>query len=93
MAQILFPLFDSTGGRPHDHIVIVPIDNARAAGIEDLLGAARALDVPACSAGSPAEGLVLARELTPQGGLIVATGSVYLVGAVREAALMLEPRA
>jgi dihydrofolate synthase/folylpolyglutamate synthase len=87
MAQILFPLFDSTGGRPGDHIVVVPIDNARATSVEDLLGAARALDVPACTAGSAAEGLALARELTPVGGLIVETGSVYLVGAVREAAL------
>jgi dihydrofolate synthase/folylpolyglutamate synthase len=90
MAQILFPLFDSTGGRPGDHIVVVPIDNARAASVEDLLGAARALDVPACAARSAAEGLTVARELTPAGGLgglIVATGSVYLVGAVREAAL------
>jgi len=87
MAQILFPLFDSLGGRPGDHIVVVPIDNARATSVEDLLGAARALDVPACAAGSAAEGLALARELTPAGGLIVATGSVYLVGAVREAAL------
>jgi len=87
MAQILFPLFDSTGGRPNDHVVFVPIDNARATSVEDLLGAARALDVPACTAGSAAEGLALARELTPARGLIVATGSVYLVGAVREAAL------
>jgi dihydrofolate synthase/folylpolyglutamate synthase len=58
--------------------------------VEDLLGAARALDVPACAARSAAEGLTVARELTPAGGLgglIVATGSVYLVGAVREAAL------
>jgi hypothetical protein len=29
----------------------------------------------------------LARRLTPDGGLIVATGSIYLVGAVREAVL------
>jgi dihydrofolate synthase/folylpolyglutamate synthase len=87
MAQILFPLFDSTGGRPRDHIVVVPIDNARAASVEDLLGAARVLDVPASAAGSAAAGLALARELTPAGGLIVATGSVYMVGAVREAAL------
>ena len=87
MAQILFALFDSTGGRPGDHIVVVPIDNPRAASVEDLLGVARKLDVPACAARSAAEGLALARDLTPVGGLIVATGSVYLVGAVREAAL------
>jgi dihydrofolate synthase/folylpolyglutamate synthase len=87
MAQILFPLFDSAGGRPGDHIVFAPIDNARAASVEDLLGAARALDVPSWAAGDPAEALAIARSLTPAGGLIIATGSVYLVGAVREAAL------
>jgi dihydrofolate synthase/folylpolyglutamate synthase len=91
MAQILFPLFDNAGERPGDHIVLVPIENARAASVDDLLGAARALEVPACVAGSAAEGLALARQLTPACGLIVATGSVYLVGAVREAALKVEP--
>jgi dihydrofolate synthase/folylpolyglutamate synthase len=87
MAQILFPLFDSTNGRPGDHVVLAPIDNARSASAEDLLGAALALEVPACVAANPAEALALARSLTPVGGLILATGSVYLVGAVREAAL------
>ena len=87
MAQILFPLFDSTGGRPKDHIVFAPIDNARAASVEALMGAAAALDVPAFAASDPSAALALARSLTPVGGLIIATGSVYLVGAVREAAL------
>ncbi len=87
MAQILFPLFDSTGGRPHDHIVLTPIDSPRAAGLEELLAAARALDVPAHAAQDPAHALALARELTPAGGLVIATGSVYLIGTVREAAL------
>ena len=84
MAQILFPLFDSTSGRPQDHIVLAPIDNARAASLAELLAAARAMDVPAQAAGSAAEALAIAREVTPAGGLIVATGSIYLVGALRE---------
>jgi dihydrofolate synthase/folylpolyglutamate synthase len=84
MARILFPLFDSTGGRPLDHIVFAPIHNLRAASMEDLLRAARALDIPASAAESAAEALNLARELTPEGGLILATGSIYLVGALRE---------
>jgi dihydrofolate synthase/folylpolyglutamate synthase len=87
MAQILFPLFDSTGGRPQDHIVLTPIDNPRAASLIDLEAAARSLDVPAQSTHSPADALALARSLTPSGGLILATGSVYLVGALREIAL------
>jgi dihydrofolate synthase/folylpolyglutamate synthase len=87
MARILFPLFDSTGGRPRDHIVFAPIANARAASVEEMLGAARAMDVPAHASNDVAEALALARELTPAGGLIVATGSIYLVGAVRELAM------
>jgi dihydrofolate synthase / folylpolyglutamate synthase len=87
MAQILFPLFDSTGGRPHDHIVLAPIANPRAASVDELLAAAQSLDIPATAAASPAEALALARSLTPTGGLILATGSIYLVGALREAVL------
>jgi dihydrofolate synthase/folylpolyglutamate synthase len=89
MARILFPLFDPNGGRPFDHIVFAPIDNPRAASLEDLLTSARALEIPAHAAGNSSEALVLARSLTPAGGLIVATGSIYLVGAVREAVMEL----
>jgi len=83
MAQILFPLFDSTAGRPQDHIVLAPVDSPRAASLEELLEASRALDVPAHPAANTGEALELAQKLTPAGGLIVATGSVYLVGAIR----------
>jgi dihydrofolate synthase/folylpolyglutamate synthase len=85
MARILFPLFDSTSDRPHDHIIFAPINNPRASTLEDLLAAARALDIPASEADSASEALVLARSLTPANGLILATGSIYLVGALREA--------
>jgi dihydrofolate synthase/folylpolyglutamate synthase len=88
MAQILFPLFDSTGDRPHDHIILAPIDNPRAASLDDLLAAAQRLDVPAHAAHSPAEALALASVLTPANGLVLATGSVYLIGALREIAAL-----
>ena len=86
MSRILFPLFDSgTGGeRPHDHIVLAPIANPRAAKVEDLLAAAHALDVPAHAAPHLAGALAQARKITPAGGLILVTGSVYLVGAIRD---------
>ena len=87
ISRILFPLFDSTGGRPHDHIVFAPINNPRAAHLDDLLAAARALDVPAHAAATPAEALSLAQSLTPPEGLIIATGSIYLIGALREQVL------
>ena len=96
MAQILFPLFDSTGWPIHraqrdgwgtspiqHHIVLAPVDSPRAASLDELLAAAHDLDVPAQPAANPADALALARRLTPSGGLIVATGSVYLIGAIR----------
>lgn len=83
MSQILFPLFDSSADRQHDHILFAPIDNPRTAGIEDLLAAAHALDIPALSAPDLPAALTLARDLTPPNGLIIATGSVYLVGEIR----------
>ncbi len=89
MSRILFPLFDSglDGQRPNDHIVLAPINNPRAAKIEDLLAAAHALDVPAHAAPHLAGALTEARQITPAGGLIIATGSVYLVGGVRDLAV------
>lgn len=86
MSRILFPLFDSSpdGGRPHDHIVLAPIANPRAAKVENLLDAARALDVPAHVAPHLEGALAQARQITPTDGLIIATGSVYLVGAIRD---------
>jgi dihydrofolate synthase / folylpolyglutamate synthase len=87
MAQIFFPLFDSSPDgsppRPYDHIIFAPIDNPRAAKIEDLLAAAHALDIPAHVAPHLAAALVEARAITPPNGLIIATGSVYLVGEIR----------
>ena len=90
MTQILFPLFDSTSGEPeraHDHIILAPIDNPRAATLEDLLAAAHALDIPAHAAPHIAAALAEARAVTPPDGLIIATGSVYLVGEIRNLAL------
>jgi dihydrofolate synthase/folylpolyglutamate synthase len=86
MSQILFPLFDSSADRPYDHILFAPIDNPRATTTEDLLSAARALDTPAQAAPDLATALELARSITPTNGLIIATGSVYLVGEIRRLA-------
>jgi dihydrofolate synthase / folylpolyglutamate synthase len=87
MSQILFPLFDASGGRPQDHIVLAPIANPRAASVEDLAAAAAALQIPALVAEDLAGALAEARRVTPAGGLIVATGSVYLVGEIRQLAV------
>jgi dihydrofolate synthase/folylpolyglutamate synthase len=54
--------------------------------MENLVAAARALGIPAAQvARDPAAALALARSVTPAGGLIIVTGSIYLVGAVRQA--------
>jgi dihydrofolate synthase / folylpolyglutamate synthase len=75
MAQILFPLFSK--------LVVTGVDSPRSASLEDLLAAARATG----SDGEPAAGAIRAVEralqLTPVNGLVVVTGSVFLVGQVR----------
>jgi dihydrofolate synthase/folylpolyglutamate synthase len=88
ISRILFPLFDSSpdGGRPHDHILLAPIANPRATKVEDLLAAAHVLEIPAHAAPHLAGALAQAQRITPPGGLIIATGSVYLVGAIRDLA-------
>jgi dihydrofolate synthase / folylpolyglutamate synthase len=86
MAQILFPLFDSSSHRPYDHIVFAPIHNPRAATLDSLQQAARALDIPAHTAPDVASALAQARALTPSNGLILATGSIYLIGEIRQLA-------
>jgi dihydrofolate synthase/folylpolyglutamate synthase len=86
MAQVLLPLFDSASGDParaRDHVVLAPIQNPRAASADDLLTAARKLDVPAEGASDLEAALLRAVALTPKDGVIVATGSVFLVGEIR----------
>ena len=90
MARILLPLFDPTSGDPArsgDHILLAPIANPRAATVDRLLAAAHALDIPAHAAPHVAAALEQARALTPPHGLIVATGSIYLIGELRTLAL------
>ena len=96
MSRILFPLFDAPASNLEPrtlNLILSHIDSPRAAGLDDLVAAARALDIPAQAAHDATAALALARSLTPAGGLILATGSIYLVGAVREAALAQESSA
>jgi dihydrofolate synthase/folylpolyglutamate synthase len=74
MAQILFPLFEQ--------VIFAPIHSARAAAMENLEAAGRATGTPAISAGSVREALQWAGERS-QGGVVVVSGSVYLVGEAR----------
>ena len=81
LAQILFPLFD--------RVVFAPIHSPRATPLDDLLAAANATGTSAVAADSVAHALDQARAATAPGGLIVVSGSVYLVGEART--LLLAP--
>jgi dihydrofolate synthase/folylpolyglutamate synthase len=86
MAQVLLPLFDSTSGDParaRDHVVFAPIQSPRAATVEELLAVAHRLDVPAHAAPHLPAALAQAEAITPPEGVIVATGSIFLVGELR----------
>ncbi len=74
MAQILFPLFE--------HVIVAPMRTARAAAMSDLLAAARATGTPATLTESVSDALQTA-ENKIDGGTIVISGSVYLVGEAR----------
>jgi len=74
MAQILFPLFDQ--------VILAPIHSARAASLEDLEATARATGSTAVKADSVRQAIEWARERSA-GGVVVVSGSVYLVGEVR----------
>jgi dihydrofolate synthase/folylpolyglutamate synthase len=90
MAQVLLPLFDSTSGDPEragDHVVLAPIQNPRAATVDQLLDAAHRLDVPAHAAPHVPGALAQAEVVTPADGIIVATGSIFLIGELRALAL------
>ena len=74
MAQILFPLFDQ--------VIVAPIQSGRASAMEDLLAAARATGREAMAADSVNMALRLAGA-QGAGGVVVVSGSVYLVGEAR----------
>ena len=75
MAQILFPLFT--------RLVVTAVDSPRSASVEDLLAAARATGSDVEAAEGAISAVERALQLTPANGLVVVTGSVYLVGQVR----------
>jgi dihydrofolate synthase/folylpolyglutamate synthase len=74
LARIIFPLFDE--------VIFAPIHSARATAMEDLEAAGRATGKPARSVESVREALQWATDRA-QGGAVVVSGSVYLVGEAR----------
>ena len=79
LGQILFPLFKQ--------VIFPPIHSLRATPAEDLLAAAQATGTPARIADSVDEALELARQAAVEDraapGVVVVSGSVYLVGEAR----------
>jgi dihydrofolate synthase/folylpolyglutamate synthase len=86
LAQILFPLFDASSADParsRDHILLTHIDSPRAARVDDIRAAAQKLDIPAVTAPDAVSALASAEFITPPDGLIVATGSLFLIAELR----------
>lgn len=79
MAQILFPMFES--------VVLTEVPSPRTASLDELGKAAASTCVQVLTASSPKEALDRAIARTPPDGVIVVTGSVYLVGDLRESLL------
>ena len=76
IAQILFPLFDQ--------VLLTEVDSPRTASLAEMLAAAERTGAKVETAENPVEALRQAQADTPADGLIVVTGSVYLIGALRE---------
>jgi len=74
MAQILFPVFD--------RVILVALHAARAAGLDELTAAAEATGSRFATADTVSAALALASS-QQDSGLIVVSGSVYLVGEAR----------
>jgi len=72
MAEILFPLAD--------RVVLSPADNPRSALPAEIRAAAGRVAVEFEDATDVDHALQRAREITPSGGLVVVTGSIYIVG-------------
>jgi dihydrofolate synthase/folylpolyglutamate synthase len=75
IAQILFPLFD--------RVLLAPVDSPRSASLEELTVAAEAIGTVFEACPDAQAALQRAQEHTSALGLIVGTGSVYLVGSLR----------
>jgi len=77
MADILFPVAQQ--------VVVTPIDNPRAASIEQLLQAGSRTGTAMTAERTVAAALARAGELTSADGVIVVTGSIFLVGDAMKA--------
>jgi dihydrofolate synthase / folylpolyglutamate synthase len=77
MAAILFPIAE--------HVVVTHIENPRAASTQEQLQAGSRTGASMAAAETVAAALALGFELTPANGVVVITGSMFLVGDVMKA--------
>jgi dihydrofolate synthase/folylpolyglutamate synthase len=83
--RVLLPLFDRVVATRY-------VENPRSVSAEDVATTVRALDGPtAAIEPNPASALALAKQLTPQGGVICVTGSLFLAAEARAILLGLKP--
>ena len=82
IAQILFPLFDK--------VVLTEVNSPRAASLAEMRAAAESTGASIETSANPQAALELAYTVTPPDGLVVVTGSVYLIGALRDGLAQLE---
>jgi dihydrofolate synthase / folylpolyglutamate synthase len=83
LGQILFPLFRN--------VVLTPVDSPRGASVDDMLAAARSTGSSVEPASDATHAVERALHITPADGLVVVTGSVYLVGEVRPMLVSTQP--
>jgi len=77
IAEILFPLAE--------RIIAAPADNPRSASVEDIRQAAHRTSAEIIGASKVAAAIREAKSKSPANGLVVVTGSIYIVGeAMRE---------
>ena len=77
MAEILFPLAE--------RVILTAADNPRSAVPAEIRAAAGRVAVEFENAGDVGRALQRAREITPANGLVVVTGSIYIVGEAMRA--------
>jgi dihydrofolate synthase / folylpolyglutamate synthase len=75
MAQILFPLFNK--------LIVTRVNTPRSAPVEDLMAAAQVTGNQVEEATDGIHAVERALQVTPADGLVVVTGSLFLVGEVR----------
>ncbi|MGC2248972.1 MAG: bifunctional folylpolyglutamate synthase/dihydrofolate synthase, partial [Terriglobales bacterium] len=72
IAEILFPIAE--------HVIVTRVDNPRSASVPEIQDAARRVPNEISGAENVAAALEEARRLAGEQGLVVVTGSIYIVG-------------